>query len=97
MFNFFKKYIPHITGLLLFLDLLFVIYFESKISGFLGIFCVLLMFLIVIGVWAQIIYYLIRCFNDKDINNKMFRCFMIYLFNVYYIPCFNLKYIIKDI
>lgn len=50
----------------------------------------------VIGIWAEIIGFIIHASKKKDLNNKILWCFMIYLFNIFIIPYYNLKYVVKE-
>lgn len=50
----------------------------------------------VIGIWAEIIGFIIHAAKKNDLNNKILWCFMIYLFNIFIIPYYNLKYVVKE-
>ena len=101
--NFLKKYWTHIISLsfLTYCDVLFIIImnniekFDSLNLGiiffFLGI-----ELLFVIGVWAEIIIYMIHAIRHKEIKNNAICAVLIYLLNVIYIPCYCLKHVSKD-
>ena len=65
-------------------------------SEFIAISLVLLTFLSVIGVWVELIYFMIKAANIKDLKGKVWWCIGIYCLNAFIIPYFNLKYVCKD-
>jgi hypothetical protein len=50
----------------------------------------------VIGLWIEIIYYIIHAIKHKEIKNNTLCAVLIYLFNIFYIPCYKIKNIDKD-
>ena len=52
--------------------------------------------LMVLGVWAEIVYFIIKAAKNKELENKWLHIAGIYFLNLLYIPCFSLKHIHKD-
>lgn len=50
----------------------------------------------VIEIWAEIIGFIIHAVKNKELNNKVLWCFMIYLFNFFLVPYYNLKHVVKE-
>lgn len=102
MKNFIKKYWTHILNLSFLGYLVFLLGFlASNISStdeppaYLGLLFLVQIFM-VIGIWVEIIYYMIKAIKIKDLKNIGLHIAGIYLLNIFYIPCFCLKYIHKD-
>lgn len=101
--NVLKKYWTHIIslGFLVYCDLLFALLtsnnsiFESSNVGI--IFLVLgIEILFVVGVWVEILMYMIHAIKNKEIKNNAICAVLIYILNVIYIPCYCLKNVSKD-
>ena len=101
--NFLKKYWTHIIslGLLIHCDILFALItnhsstIESLNVGIIFLFLGIEL-LFVIGVWAEIIVYMIHAIRHKEIKNNAICAVLIYVLSVLYIPCYCLKYVSKD-
>lgn len=102
MKNFLKKYWPHMINISLLVcyivifSILNFCKFEGSVPIFLPILALVTPILLVIGVWAEIIYFMIRIIASKEINNKALRVIGVWFLNIFYIPCFNLRHICKD-
>ena len=96
MKSFFKKYWTHIISFLIFMILLLTLFSGIENYNLFTILLLILMFAGVIGCWIAIIYYIIYVAKSDQIENKGLKIVLIYLFNLYYIPCFKLKYVDKD-
>ena len=102
MKSFFKKYWPHMINIAFCIvcDILFSVinfcYLEEESSTVFGIFSILTVLLLVIGVWVEIIYYIVKIATSKELNNKVVHIICVWFLNLFYIPCFNLKHICKD-
>lgn len=99
MKNFVKKYWTHAISLLFFITI--IVYYaiiESKNEGFLPLLRggLIVEFVLVIAIWVEIIYFIIQAIKHKEIPNRSVKAVMIYFLNLFYIPCFYLKYIYKD-
>ncbi|MCR5146108.1 MAG: hypothetical protein K6B70_01995, partial [Clostridia bacterium] len=102
MNNFIKKYWTHILNLSFLGYLAFLLGFlASNISStdeppaYLGLLFLVEIFM-VIGIWVEIIYYMIKAIKIKNLKNVGLHIAGIYLLNVFYIPCFCLNHIHKD-
>lgn len=51
--------------------------------------------LFVIGIWVEIICFIIHASKNKHLRNQVVWAFLIYFFNVFTIPYYNLKYVVK--
>lgn len=96
MKNFVKKYWTHI------LNLIFLIYYiclfalftytnNNEIAYSIGI-----ALIIVIGILIEIVFFMVKVAKEKNLKNKPLHMVCIYLLNIFYSPCFSLKYIYKD-
>ena len=99
--NLFKKYWTHILslGFLIFPTIVFLMmkntmYEEIDVSKIVILFIGIFVF--VIGIWVEIIYGMIHAIKHKEIENHGIYAILCYLFNVFYIPCYYLKYVVKD-
>lgn len=102
--NFIKNYWTHFIGIiyLVVINLLFYhiadvfsMLIEDKIQlTFIKLFLILIIISIV--VWIGIIGFIIHDALSKDNKNKILDGILIYLLNIYYIPCYYLKNIRKD-
>lgn len=101
MKKFVKSYYTFIVGMLFFfvIGALFscVMINEELMTEpfFFGV-LIILIILAVIGTWVEIVGFIIHAANNKSLNNKGLWCFMIYLFNFFLVPYYNLKYVIKE-
>ena len=104
MNNFFKKYWSHILNITF---LVFLIGFFAIIANGMknessapppALFPLLLLVevFMVGGIFAEIIYYMIKASKCEGLKNKGAYMALIYLLNIFYISCFALKYIHKD-
>ena len=50
----------------------------------------------VIAIWAEIIGFIIHACKNKDLDNRVGWSFLIYFFNIFVIPYYNLKYVVKE-
>ena len=104
MKNFMKKYWTHIFNISVFAYLIFIFTLftndtknESPDNSAVFFITLLLIELIlVIGVWAEIIYFIIKAAKNKELKNKGLHIAGIYFLNMFYIPCFCLKHVHKD-
>lgn len=103
MKNFFKKYWPHTINIMLLacyigiFSILDICYNDEglkppKIYGILLVAAISL----VIGVWTEIIDFIIKVAKGKELNNKALHILGIWFLNIFYIPCLNMKHICKD-
>lgn len=103
MKNFLKKYWPHTINIMLLASyiaiflILDICYnnesFKPQNSYYI---LFLTAILLVIGVWAEIIYFIIKVAKGKELNNKALHILGIWFLNIFYIPCLNMKHICKD-
>ena len=104
MKNFIKKYWSHIFNISV---LAYLIYTFKSLSDIVEnesadnpptIFIVLIIIevLLVLGVWGEIIYFIIKAAKNKELKNKGLHIAGIYFLNMFYIPCFSLKHVHKD-
>lgn len=98
MKDFIKKYWTHILNLIFLIYSICIFMFINYMGESIEIITLLLsmLLLFVIGIWIEIIYFIIRVIKIKEIKNKVLVIFLIYILNVFYIPCFVLKNIYKD-
>lgn len=91
-----KKYLTHIFGIFFlgYLNILFYRLGHNNDKQMMILF--ILELLIVIGCIVEMIYFIIKAAKTKELKNKALHCILIYLFNIFYIPCFSLKHIYKD-
>ena len=64
--------------------------FESDVVG---IFLVILTLLFVIAVYAEMIYFMIKASQCKEIKNKVIWCICLYFFHMFVFPYFHLRYV----
>lgn len=102
MKNFIKKYWSHILNIVFLLYCISILTFFANIkdneitSIAIPIILIGIEAVLVIGVWIEIIYFMIKAIKNNEIKNKALSIVLIYLLNVFYIPCFALKHIYKD-
>lgn len=70
-------------------------FLDNVTNKFLIVGVVVLTILLVIGIWAEIIGFIIHAAKNKRIKNPVGWCFLIYFFNVFIIPYYNLKYVVN--
>ena len=104
MKNFIKKYWTHIFNIsalayFIFMFRLFTNVVKNDTSGnpppYFMVWLIIEI-LMVIGIWAEIIYFIVKAAKNKELKNKGLHIAGIYFLNFFYIPCFNLKHIHKD-
>ena len=104
MNNFFKKYWSHILNIsfLIYLIGFFTIIAEgiknessAPPPAFFPIF-LLIEVIMVAGIFAEMIFYMIKAAQREKKKNKGLCMVGIYMLNIFYIPCFALKHIHKD-
>ena len=102
MKNFIKKYWSHILNIVFLLYCISILTFFANVkdneitSIVIPIILIGIEAVLVIGVWIEIIYFMIKTIKNNEIKNKALSIVLIYLLNVFYIPCFALKHIYKD-
>ena len=101
--NFIKKYYPMAISII-FIDLYSLLIGATLIDNLgwlennliVGIIFTLLIFALVIGIWTEIILFMIHAGKNKQIKNNILWAVLIYFLNIFIIPYYNLKYVIKD-
>ena len=99
MKEFIKKYITHIFNIICMIYMTIILTYATNAETYNEkIFIPLLIIegLFVIGVWVEIIYYIIHAIKHKEIKNNALCAVLIYFLNMIYIPCYSMKYISKD-
>lgn len=104
MKNFIKKYWTHIFNISTLAYLIYIFKLFSDIVKNEGadnppshfIVFLIIEILMVIGIWAEIIFFIVKAAKNKELNNKGLHIAGIYLLNLFYIPCFSLNHIYKD-
>lgn len=56
----------------------------------------ILVICLVIAIWAEIIGFIVHVARRKHVKNPVLWAFIIYFFNIFIIPYYNLKYVIKE-
>ncbi len=92
MKSFINKYWTHILNILFFLFfIVLMIYAEQlKVLG------VIIMLIFIILIFVEMIYHIVIAAQDKEDKNNILHAIFCYLFNIFYIPCYRLKYVVKD-
>ncbi len=94
--SFIKKYIWHILNILsiVLIGLPFVILLinDGEFSTSLMI-SMIFMGIVIIFMFFEMIYFIVRVANKKEIENKAVKCILIYLFGFIYIPYVYVKYL----
>ena len=96
-----KKYLTHIISIsfLIYMNALFyIIIHNSIVQGkeyIMGL-LVLLELVFVIGIFGEMIYYFIKVNKNKELKGNPLYYVLIYMLNIFYIPCFEIKHIQKD-
>ena len=98
MKKFFRKYWAHIINIMFFISFMigFILLFNSKISEKFGMLFVIITLLYVGIIWFEIIWHIVVAAKDKNDNNHVLHAVLCYLFSLFYIPCYRLKYVVKD-
>ena len=96
-----KKYLSHIISISFLVYVNVLIYLIMNVSNYQDkeyIFAILvgLEFIFVIGILAEIIYYFVKVAKNSELKGNPIYYILIYMLNIFYIPCFNLKHIQKD-
>lgn len=96
-----KKYLTHIISIafLIYINILFyVIGNEFLFNGkeYLLIPLIIVEIIFVGGIIAEIVYYCIKVSKNKELKSNPIYYLLIYFFNIFYIPCLNIKHIEKD-
>ncbi|MBE5806050.1 MAG: hypothetical protein E7313_04995 [Clostridiales bacterium] len=104
MKNFIKKYWTHIFNIssLVYLTFLFILFTnvvknenpENPPTYFIAL--LIIEIIAVLGIWAEIIYFMVKAAKNKELKNKGLHIAGIYFLNFFYIPCFSLSHIHKD-
>lgn len=98
MKNFFKLYWPMIISILfLFIYGIMIgtIFYSEAIfdNDFIGLLTVVVTLLLVVAIFAEMIYCMIKACNNKELKNKGVWCVCLYFFHIFIIPYFYLKHI----
>ena len=104
MKNFMKKYWTHIFNISVLAYLIFTFrLFANAVKNDSSenpptyfIVFLIIEIIMVMGIWAEIIYFIVKAVKDKELKNKGLHIAGIYLLNFFYIPCFSLNHIHKD-
>jgi len=98
-----KKYWPHLLNIALLLYYIIIFIGMNNIDNLDNSYSPLIIItmlgialLLVIGIWVEIIYFLIYEAKNKKTKNYIVTLILIYMLNIFYIPCYYLKYFIKD-
>lgn len=54
------------------------------------------LFLSIVGILVEIIGFIIHVAKNKELKNNVLWAFLIYFFNIFIIPYYNLKYVVKE-
>lgn len=98
MKKFLKAYYPMI------ISVLFIIIYGFLFGCILGnpailneeslfLWILIVVLVLVIAIWAEIIGFIIHVAKNKKLKNPVLWGFMVYLFNIFVIPYYNLKYV----
>lgn len=95
-----KLYYPMFFSVLLSFILGFVfkgtlVNFNNYSDKIMWIFVGLTLFM-VIAIWVEIIGFIIHAAKNKSLDNRVGWSFLIYFFNIFIIPYYNLKYVVKE-
>lgn len=96
--KFIKLYYPMVISILFLCFITFVFIVNLKGIAFDGIIWILLVecLLFVIGIWAEIIGYIIHAVKNKNLKNKVLWVILIYYLYIFVIPYYHLKYVNKS-
>ena len=95
--NFIKKYYPMLISIV-FLSTYSLTVGAVLIDNFDESNTIILapLFLSTVGIWAEIIGFIIHAAKNKELKNNVLWAFLIYFFNIFIIPYYHLKYIVKE-
>ena len=98
MKRFIKLYWPMVITFLFLIiyGLLFgTFYFGEEIfeNDVFGVGVVIITLLLVVGIYGEMIYCIIKAANNKELKHNAWWCFSLYLFHIFIIPYFYLKHI----
>ena len=95
--SFIKKYYPMIISIV-FVSSYSLIVGAVLIDNFDETNAIILVpaFLSVVGILAEIIGFIIHTAKNKELKNNVFWAFLIYFLNIFIIPYYNLKYVVKE-
>lgn len=101
MVNKLKLYWPMAISFSLMIILGFLVGVIFLNNGIIGgdssmILLVMFTFLLVVSIYAEMIYFMIKMCKNKEVKNKIIWCIFIYFFHVFIIPYINIKYVCKD-
>ena len=101
MVNKLKLYWPMAISFSLMIILGFLVGVIFLNNGIIGgdssmILLVMFTFLLVVSIYAEMIYFMIKICKNKEVKNKILWCIFIYFFHVFIIPYINIKYVCKD-
>lgn len=65
-------------------------------NSFTMVIILILVILLVCGIWAEIIGFIIHAAKNKKLKNNVLWAFMIYFLHIFIIPYYNLKYVTKE-
>ena len=96
-----KLYWPIVISLLFFCVygiLIGTIYYGDNLfqNDIIGLIMVIITALFVIAIYAEMIYFMIKACNNKEIKHKILWCVMLYFFHIFVFPYFNLKYLCNE-
>ena len=97
----FKLYWPmSISLLFLFIYGFFIgtIFYSDSVfqNNTLGLIILFITILLVIGIYVEMVYFMVKACKNKDIHNKALWCIGLYILNIFIFPYFNLKYIYNE-
>lgn len=92
-----KLYYPMVISILFVCFITFVFIVNLNGVAFDGIIWILLIgcLLFVVGIWAEIIGYMIHAVKNKNLKNKVLWVILIYYLYIFVIPYYHLKYVSK--
>ena len=95
--SFIKKYYPMIIAIV-FVSTYSLIFGAMLIDNFDDSNAIILVpfFLSIVGIWAEVIGFIIHASKNKELKNNVLWAFLIYFFNIFIIPYYNLKYVVKE-
>jgi len=95
--SFIKKYYPMIISIV-FVSTYSLIVGAVLIDNFdeSNIIILVPLFLSVVGILAEIIVFIIHAAKNKELKNNVLWAFLIYFFNIFIIPYYNFKYVVKE-
>lgn len=96
MKNFLRKYWTHILNILYLLTgiVLFIILGINE-DAF-GFPVIIILLVLTLFLWFEIIWHIVVIARNKEDDNRVLHAILSYILNIFYIPCYRLKYIVKD-